>query len=301
MVRPLRTAPVLLALMVALGGLGLTSSPTLAEDAWLGVVLQPVDQDLREALDLESGRGVLVAEVMEDSPAESAGIEEGDVIIKVGDRTAKSVLERNVVVEVGAPARGRRRPSGILAARSAVSAATRVAAAVEHCQFTPEALQDDLRGVAVLTLLVGPFAGLELALHIDLRSLAKKPLNDIDEAVVEDHDPVPFGAFATLTRRLVAPRLGGGEGEIGDARPVLKRTDLRITSQIADEDDLVHATRHDASPFYLFAWIRRSMPSRHSMPWSIGVQDILIGMICPQEPLSTRDFGGGNSRSLSPY
>lgn len=49
---------------------------------WLGVLIQPVDEDVQAALNLEKPEGALVADVMKDSPAEKAGIERGDVITK---------------------------------------------------------------------------------------------------------------------------------------------------------------------------------------------------------------------------
>lgn len=50
---------------------------------FLGVSLQPIDKDLAEALNLERAEGALVADVVEDSPAASAGIKQGDIIIEV--------------------------------------------------------------------------------------------------------------------------------------------------------------------------------------------------------------------------
>lgn len=53
-----------------------------SKKGWLGVSIQDVDEDLKEALELKSTEGVLVNEVVEDSPAEEAGIKKKDVIIK---------------------------------------------------------------------------------------------------------------------------------------------------------------------------------------------------------------------------
>ena len=50
---------------------------------WLGVSIQNVDRTLAESFDLDRPRGALVAQVGEDSPAERAGIESGDVIVEV--------------------------------------------------------------------------------------------------------------------------------------------------------------------------------------------------------------------------
>lgn len=49
---------------------------------WLGVLIQPVSADVAEALQLESPRGALVADVMNESPAAKGGIQRGDVIVQ---------------------------------------------------------------------------------------------------------------------------------------------------------------------------------------------------------------------------
>jgi len=49
---------------------------------WLGVQLQGMDQDLAESLGFDQPTGALVADVQEDSPAERAGVEVGDVIVE---------------------------------------------------------------------------------------------------------------------------------------------------------------------------------------------------------------------------
>jgi serine protease Do len=49
---------------------------------WLGVVIQPVTEEIAEGLDLSDTDGVLVAGVPEDGPAFKSGIKAGDVILK---------------------------------------------------------------------------------------------------------------------------------------------------------------------------------------------------------------------------
>lgn len=48
----------------------------------LGLTIQPVTQDLATSFGLEKPNGALVSEVKKDSPADKAGIEPGDVILK---------------------------------------------------------------------------------------------------------------------------------------------------------------------------------------------------------------------------
>lgn len=47
----------------------------------LGVIIQQVDEDVKEALNLSKIRGALIADVLKDSVAEKIGIKSGDVII----------------------------------------------------------------------------------------------------------------------------------------------------------------------------------------------------------------------------
>jgi serine protease Do len=49
---------------------------------WLGVQIQGLTAELAESLDLSEDKGALVASVVEDSPAQKAGIRIGDVIMK---------------------------------------------------------------------------------------------------------------------------------------------------------------------------------------------------------------------------
>lgn len=52
----------------------------------LGVLVANVSEDVAEALDLDSATGAFVSEVLADSAAEQAGIEPGDVIVRVDDK-----------------------------------------------------------------------------------------------------------------------------------------------------------------------------------------------------------------------
>lgn len=49
---------------------------------WLGVIIQEVNKELAESFGLNKPAGALVAKVLPDSPAESAGLQEGDIILR---------------------------------------------------------------------------------------------------------------------------------------------------------------------------------------------------------------------------
>ena len=61
--------------------------------SWLGVYIQEVTPEIAEQFNLEKAEGVLVGDVIEDSPAEEAGLTRGDVIISVNDITVDTPQE----------------------------------------------------------------------------------------------------------------------------------------------------------------------------------------------------------------
>lgn len=60
---------------------------------WLGIQLQEVTTELAAALGLKSNGGVLVAEVIDGTPASNAGLVSGDVILGIADNDVKTSNE----------------------------------------------------------------------------------------------------------------------------------------------------------------------------------------------------------------
>lgn len=64
----------------------------------LGVIIQDLDEDLAKNFHVPNNKGALVSQVAKDSPAEKAGIKNGDVIIKYGDIEVSGTRQlRNLV------------------------------------------------------------------------------------------------------------------------------------------------------------------------------------------------------------
>lgn len=55
------------------------------ERGWLGVSMQPMTESLAKAVGRKAAEGVLVNEVMPDGPAAKAGLQQGDVVLKVNE------------------------------------------------------------------------------------------------------------------------------------------------------------------------------------------------------------------------
>lgn len=69
---------------------------------FLGVSLQPVDKDIADAFQLSKAEGALVSEVVKDSPAEKAGLKQGDIIIEYNKSPVKSLQSfRNEISLMG--------------------------------------------------------------------------------------------------------------------------------------------------------------------------------------------------------
>ncbi len=58
-----------------------------APGSYLGVQLQAMTDELREVFKVPAGQGVIIVKVAEDSPAAKAGLQVGDVIARMGDKT----------------------------------------------------------------------------------------------------------------------------------------------------------------------------------------------------------------------
>jgi len=59
----------------------------------LGVYVHDLSEGLAEYFEVPDGEGVLVDDIVEDSPAEAAGIKAGDVIVKIGDEDVADTEE----------------------------------------------------------------------------------------------------------------------------------------------------------------------------------------------------------------
>ena len=67
---------------------------------WLGVSIQELSPDLAQQFGVNELKGVLVSEVLEDSPAKRAGVERGDVILEYDGRPIESPTQlRNAVAK----------------------------------------------------------------------------------------------------------------------------------------------------------------------------------------------------------
>ena len=71
--------------------------------AWLGIFVQDIDSHLARYLNLKTRRGVIVRYVEPQSPAFESGVHEGDILLKLNDKSISSSEDYNSIVKDIAP------------------------------------------------------------------------------------------------------------------------------------------------------------------------------------------------------
>jgi len=60
---------------------------------WLGVAISPVTPEIAASLNLQAAKGAVVNNVTDESPASKAGLREGDIILRFGEREVNHVQD----------------------------------------------------------------------------------------------------------------------------------------------------------------------------------------------------------------
>ena len=75
------------------------------ERGWLGVSIQTVSDEIAAAIGLDAPEGVLISEVVADGPADSSGLQRGDVIIRFGPTKIETLRDLTRTVAATDPNR----------------------------------------------------------------------------------------------------------------------------------------------------------------------------------------------------
>jgi len=73
---------------------------------WLGVSIQPLTPELAKGFGLKESKGVLISDVVQESPADKAGIAAGDIIVEFDKKKVDSPQDLQKVVALTAPGKG---------------------------------------------------------------------------------------------------------------------------------------------------------------------------------------------------
>jgi serine protease Do len=145
---------------------------------WIGVEIQNVNKDIADSLGLKSANGALVAKVMDDGPAKSAGVKQGDVITGVN---GKDVHDANTLPRIIASIKpGEKADLKMVRDGKEAHASITVGNLAEHQTEMDVGQNDDTNGSTV--------AGMELAAVNDETRQALGLGKNVKGVVVTDVD-----------------------------------------------------------------------------------------------------------------
>ncbi len=117
---------------------------------WLGVSIQAITPELADQFKLDKDRGTLVADVVEGSPAEEAGILRGDVILEFGGKSVdEPSMLRNIVA---ATPPGETIDVKVIRDGEYLTLSVKVGELGAEVQKTPAAYKNVMKGVNVQNL-----------------------------------------------------------------------------------------------------------------------------------------------------
>ena len=172
------------------------------ERGWLGVTIQPVDEEIAEGLGFDGKAGALVASVVPGSPAERAGLRPGDVIIGFAGTSVtspKALTGRAATVKPGTETEievwrdGERETLDVAMGRSpsdpVATYEKKARLGIALAELTPEGRERFRIGDAVKGALIvkvdpaGPAAAKGLRPGDVIVGIGQRPVDDVDAAM----------------------------------------------------------------------------------------------------------------------
>jgi serine protease Do len=117
---------------------------------WLGVQVQPITADLAKQFNLKNDKGALIADVVQKSPAEEAGLQRGDIIIEFDGKAVDDPLSLKNMVAGILP--NKKVSIEIIRDGSRKTLTVTISEASGETQTPVEAFDNQLKGVQIQTL-----------------------------------------------------------------------------------------------------------------------------------------------------
>lgn len=152
---------------------------------WLGVSIQEIDEGLAGYFKLPDREGALVAKVLEGSPAEEAGFEEGDVIRTFNGYKVRDV--RELLKRVGRTEIGKKVEVGVIREGREMTLVTKIGERPAEIDEFGEISIDKWRGIEVSEITP------EIARRFNVRELSGVIVSDVEVGSSADNAGLKVG------------------------------------------------------------------------------------------------------------
>lgn len=259
---------------------------TKKEAGYIGVYMQELTDNVRKGLDLDVAKGVLISGVQDDSPAEKAGLEDGDVVVSFGGKDVSTPDELRDAVREYQP--GAKAKMDVVRDGKTESLTITIGERPEHDAFTFVTPNIEMHGLPDMHRAFAMVGGPRLG--IDAREIENDELGAY------------FGAKSGVLvlgveDESVASKAGVKAGDviqtIGDEK-VTDIGDLRDAVRDFDEGDefTIGVLRHGKTQS-----LKATMDEQEFSFYS-GDAPMWRGMHTPRTPHAPRVYGNFNRESL---
>ena len=155
---------------------------------WLGVSIQEMTPELAKSFGLNDKKGVLVAQVLPGSPAEKAGVEQGDVIMEFDGKAVSEAKDLPTIV--AATPVGKSVNVKLMRNGKALNREVKVTAMEEKADVTRTAAHKKTLGIAVQTLTPGMARRLRVKNDTGVVVTQVEPGSPADDAGIQTGDVI---------------------------------------------------------------------------------------------------------------
>ena len=182
---------------------------------WLGVLIQEVTRELAESFGMDNPHGALVAKVLDQSPAEDAGLQVGDVIIEFnGKKVSRS---SSLPPLVGRSAVGKKANVTIIRNKRRENIKVKIAelpTSIRQAAYTPD--KDEPKKSTALGMSVNPISSSD---RKKLKINAGVQVIDVDEIGAARDAGIQKGDVITMIDNQAIGSVEAFEGVADDLKP----------------------------------------------------------------------------------
>lgn len=177
---------------------------------WLGVNVQDLEEDLAKYFNLADREGVLVAKVLENSPAQKGGLKDGDIVRYYNGEKIQNV--REMLKEVGRSKVGQKIKIGIIRDKKEMSVEVEIGERPSELEKFAEVSAGSWRGIEVQDITP------ELAQHFNLEEKSGVIVRNVENNSPADNAGLRIGDVINEINRKPVKNMADYEAAIKEVK-----------------------------------------------------------------------------------